>query len=67
MWLRVYICTAINVLLMSVWNGNKARRHHEPLGPSSSTVGGSFGGSCMLQSVPAQVESQVHVASLLHT
>ena len=39
----------------------------EPLGPSSSLGGASLGGSGMLQSVPAQVVSQVHVPSLLHT
>ena len=40
---------------------------NRPLGPSSGGVSGSLGGSGMLQSVPAQVVSQVHVASLLHT
>lgn len=38
-----------------------------PLGPCSLEDSGSLGGSGMLQSVPAQVASQVHVASLLHT
>lgn len=38
-----------------------------PLGPCSLVDSGSLGGSGILQSVPAQVASQVHVASLLHT
>lgn len=50
-----------------VWYISRNKRDHEPLGPGSSMIGGSFGGSCMLQSVPAQVASQVQVASLLHT
>lgn len=69
MWLRVYIGVSLQLACYCCLCGTeiRARSHHEPLGPSSSTAGGSFGGSCMLQSVPAQVESQVHVASLLHT
>lgn len=43
------------------------RGGNRPLGPSSGEVSGSLGGSGMLQSVPAQVVSQVQVASLLHT
>lgn len=40
---------------------------NRPFGPCSLVASGSLGGSGMLQSVPAQVASQVHVASLLHT
>lgn len=57
-------------LCVCIWQAfyvQRIRRGHEPLGPGSSMTGGTFGGSCMLQSVPAQVASQVQVASLLHT
>lgn len=40
---------------------------NRPLGSSIGGSSGSLGGSGMLQSVPAQVVSHVHVASLLHT
>lgn len=40
---------------------------NKPLGSSSSLGAGSFGGSGMLQSVPAHVVSHVQAASLLHT
>lgn len=43
------------------------RAEDRPFGPWSLLDTGSLGGSGMLQSVPAQVASQVHVASLLHT
>lgn len=39
----------------------------QPLGPCSFVDSGFLGGSGILQSVPAQVAWQVHVASLLHT
>ncbi len=44
-----------------------SEQSHKPLGPSSSAGGGTFGGSGILQSVPAHVVSHVHAASLLHT
>lgn len=45
----------------------RTKDRNQPLGPSSSVGAGSFGGSGMLQSVPAQVVSQLHVPSLLQT
>lgn len=42
-------------------------KSHKPLGPSSFGGLGFRTGSRMLQSVPAQVKSQMQVASLLHT
>lgn len=48
-------------------DGGSRKVGNRPLGSSSGVTSGSLGGSGMLQSVPAQVVSQVHVASLLHT
>lgn len=48
-------------------DGGSRKVGNRPLGSSSGATSGSLGGSGMLQSVPAQVVSQVHVASLLHT
>lgn len=43
------------------------RAEDRPFGPGSLLESRSLGGSGMLQSVPAQVSSQVQEASLLHT
>lgn len=43
------------------------RAEDRPFGPGSLLESRSLGGSGMLQSVPAQVASQVQEASLLHT
>lgn len=42
-------------------------KSHKPLGPSSLGGWRFLTGSRILQSVPAQVKSQIQVASLLHT
>lgn len=60
-----YIGTIGRILMKS--HKELKLKSHKPLGPSS--LGGCrfLTGSRILQSVPAQVKSQMQVASLLHT
>lgn len=61
------VCVDNCVLYSFCQTPEVVRGGNRPLGPSSLVASGCLGGSGMLQSVPAQVVSQVHVASLLHT
>lgn len=64
--MEVHCCCSGRVGMNTVCNDLKLESY-KPLGPSSFGGLGFRTGSRMLQSVPAQVKSQMQVASLLHT
>lgn len=64
--MEVHCCCSGRVGMNTVCNDLKPESY-KPLGPSSFGGLGFRTGSRMLQSVPAQVKSQMQVASLLHT